>query len=82
MGIPADKDTRKLRQAAHMALEATWEPGPKQRFPSRGAAYEWVQATMGMTADEAHIAKFDAVQCRKVIEALWAFDEDVPLTSS
>ncbi len=75
MGIPADYDTRKLRQAAHSALESTWSPGGRQLFPSRTHAYEWVQAAMGLTATEAHIARFDAAQCKKLIEALWAFDE-------
>jgi hypothetical protein len=74
LGVPVDKETRKIRIAAHAALELTWEPGPSQVFGSRGQAYEWVQKALGLTADEAHIAKFDAAMCKRLIEALWTLD--------
>ena len=34
---------------------------------SRGAAYTWLQGAMSMTQQDAHISRFDAAQCRRVM---------------
>ena len=76
LGTPADQETKKLRQAAHAALDVLWEPGSGQQvFASRSRAYEWMQVTLGLSSDDAHIGKFDATRCKKLIEALWTFEE-------
>lgn len=70
-GYPADAHTRKLRIAAHAALDPLWQEGPEQRFESRSRAYKWVQTVMNMSKEEAHIGKFNAGQCKKLIEHVW-----------
>ena len=71
-GKPANKETRRFRIMAHGAFDKLWQPGPDQLFSSRRSAYVWLQKVMGMTSEEAHIANFDIIQCRMVIEACWA----------
>lgn len=34
---------------------------------SRGAAYHWLQGAMNMSEHDAHISRFDAAQCERVL---------------
>lgn len=75
LGTPADKETKRFRMMAHEAFDRLWKPGPAQVFGDRNRAYRWMQEKLGLTSDQAHIAKFDIEQCKRLIEALWEFDD-------
>lgn len=63
MGTLADKALRKKRHDAHVALDSLWKNG----VMSRKEAYRLLQLSMGLPAEEAHIAKFSAARCDEVI---------------
>ena len=63
MGTLADKALRKKRHDAHVALDSLWKNG----IMSRKEAYRLLQLSMGLPAEEAHIAKFSAARCDEVI---------------
>jgi ssDNA-binding Zn-finger/Zn-ribbon topoisomerase 1 len=67
LGIPGNTETKRARIEAHDAFDALW----KCRYVrSRTAAYRWLQAAMGMTEDEAHIARFNIDQCETLMRRL------------
>ena len=59
----ADKALRKKRHDAHVALDSLWKNG----VMSRKEAYRLLQLSMGLPAEDAHIAKFSAARCDEVI---------------
>src|SRR3990167_4406409 len=64
LGIPANKETKQRRIKAHEFFDGLWkDDGPM----TRNQAYKWMQQSMGMTPDEAHIGRFDIGQCDKLI---------------
>lgn len=63
MGTLADKPLRKKRHDAHVALDSLWKNG----IMSRKEAYRLLQLSMGLPAEDAHIAKFSAARCDEVI---------------
>lgn len=65
-GIPGDKETRLARMAAHDAFDALW----KTYGMSRNESYRFLQRTMDMTPEEAHIGRFTKEQCAKLIALL------------
>ena len=68
LGKPADQATKRMRMAAHAEFDKLWKGGGM----SRSEAYAWMQKTLGMTSDEAHIANFGIPTCKRLIEAVWA----------
>ena len=48
---------------AHVALDSLWKNG----IMSRKEAYRLLQLSMGLPAEDAHIAKFSAARCDEVI---------------
>jgi ssDNA-binding Zn-finger/Zn-ribbon topoisomerase 1 len=66
LGIPADAETKRARIAAHAAFDRLWRGGQM----SRGEAYRWLQTALGMTKEEAHIGRFDAATCARVVAAV------------
>lgn len=64
LGIPADRETKKARIAAHKAFDRMWR-GPKSDC-SRGEAYRRLQLLMNLSADEAHIGRFTKAQCEQL----------------
>lgn len=81
LGKPATIAVKRLRQAAHATFDPLWQPGPQQVFASRGNAYTWMQRVLGMSEEDAHIANFDAGQCKRLVNAVWMLDEgDVEIT--
>lgn len=68
LGVPANKETKLARMKAHEAFDAMW----KRRKISRTKGYAWLQKAMGLTADEAHIAKFTKDQCEKLVQIIEA----------
>ena len=61
LGIPANKETKQARIAAHEAFDALWEHGTI----SRDQAYRWLSKEFGR---DAHISKMDIEDCQRVIE--------------
>ena len=53
----------KKRHDAHVALDSLWKNG----IMSRKEAYRLLQLSMGLPAEDAHIAKFSAARCDEVI---------------
>ena len=63
LGTPADRKTKDARIAAHAAFDTLWKDGKMRRKK----AYRWMQRTLGMTEDEAHIGKFSVEQCARLL---------------
>ncbi len=63
-----DAETRSLRGLCHKHFDPGWRDN--SRWPTREAAYAWLQTVMELPAEEAHISKFDKQQCRKLLEVL------------
>jgi zinc-finger-containing domain len=70
LGIPAPWPVREFRRRTHNVFDLLWRP-PVGRL-SRSAAYQWLQETMNMTPDQAHISRFDVAQCERVLACLRA----------
>ena len=64
LGAPADKRTREARIKAHEAFDWLWK---LHYFGSRNEAYRWMRNAMGLSNQEAHIAKLSAEQCERLI---------------
>lgn len=64
MGVPADAITRKARRRAHAAFDVLWRTGGMPK----SAAYRWMREAMGMTKRQAHIGRFSAAQCDRLVE--------------
>ena len=52
-----------MRVAAHEAFDVLWKGGSMSRYQ----AYGWLANKMGLTTDEAHIGRFTAGMCRRLI---------------
>jgi len=72
LGIPADTATRKLRKEAHDVFDAIWRENGLAKM-SRKESYKWLQANLGLSEDDAHIAKLDQEGCKKLIKAVDRF---------
>jgi ssDNA-binding Zn-finger/Zn-ribbon topoisomerase 1 len=66
LGIPGDAITKKYRREAHERFDQLWKNG----HLSRPRSYQFLQYLMGMTKDEAHIARFDKLQCERLIQLI------------
>jgi ssDNA-binding Zn-finger/Zn-ribbon topoisomerase 1 len=78
LGRPADGETKKLRIRAHELFDQLWKPGLHpgiaslvNRFENdRQTAYRWLQQSMNLTRDQAHIGNFDKAECEALIRHL------------
>ena len=59
MGTLANGDLRHKRILAHKAFNWLWESG----LMTKWQAYLWMQARLGLSPDQAHIAKFGEYMC-------------------
>ena len=66
LGIPANRETKEARMAAHAAFDQLWQDGQM----SRNRAYQVLRDLMGMTQEEAHIGRFTKEQCEQLIGKL------------
>ena len=66
-GTLANKELRWWRRQAHEAFDDLWK---SPRGITRMEAYCFLQEVMGLTFNNAHIAKFDIDQCKKLIKIL------------
>lgn len=63
-----DAETRSLRGLCHKYFDPGWRDA--SRWPTREAAYAWLQGVMELSAEEAHISKFNKQQCLKLLGLL------------
>lgn len=63
LGQPADAVTRGLRKECHRTFDRLWREGDR----TRREAYALLQEITGLSPEEAHISRFDAATCRRVI---------------
>lgn len=66
MGVPADAETKKWRIEAHRAFDSFW----KKKGMRRKKAYGWLGEVMGLSKQEAHIARFDKGRCQKLMKVI------------
>ena len=59
-------DLKSLRTYTHNAFDKLW----KEEGYTRTEAYEWLAEAMGLSAKKAHIALFNANQCRQLLDLL------------
>jgi ssDNA-binding Zn-finger/Zn-ribbon topoisomerase 1 len=62
----ANKELRELRKKCHALFDIKWKTGQIKR----GKCYGWLKREMGLKSDEAHIAKFNIEQCKKLLTLL------------
>lgn len=71
-GRPAGAETRYWRHQAHRAFDALWlgraGKGSKAAARARVNAYRWLAEMLGIPRDEAHVGRFDAATCKRVVE--------------
>jgi ssDNA-binding Zn-finger/Zn-ribbon topoisomerase 1 len=67
LGIPADKETRQARIAAHHAFDRLWN----EHGWTRGQAYAWLADFMALPPGDAHIACFNKAQCLRLIDQVF-----------
>jgi len=65
LGIPANKETKEVRIAAHEAFDILWNGGASKM--SRKEAYMWLADKLQLPNDECHIGRFDKEMCGRVI---------------
>ena len=68
--------TMVMLAAIYQAFDALWKVrSPWQKVPppmNRKAAYRWLQTTLKLTKDEAHIGRFTVERCEELIVAVKA----------
>lgn len=67
LGRLADAELRKAKIEAHAAFDPLWMHTFSRM--SRGEAYAWLAAQLGVSKNECHIGMFDVDTCRRVVEA-------------
>ena len=65
MGTLADGDLRYKRIQTHRAFDWLWTSG----LMTKSQAYKWMQAKLGISGSQAHIAKFSYYMCDQLIAA-------------
>lgn len=63
MGTLANGNLRNKRIQAHKAFDQIWKSG----LMTKPQAYVWMQAKMGLSKEQAHIAKFGEYLCDQLI---------------
>lgn len=66
LGIPGDQPTKLARNDAHRYFDLLWKSGKM----SRRESYRWMQRSLNLSVDQAHIGKFDIAMCRELIEVI------------
>lgn len=70
VGTLANEELRTWRKRAHSLFDRLWKGGV-----DRKTAYRLLCQLMGITKEEAHIAKFGIEECRKLVEIMEEKDE-------
>ena len=67
-GRLADADLRKWKIRAHAAMDPLWQSYHTGRGRARQAVYGFIASQLGIRKRDCHIGRFDAEQCKNVIE--------------
>ena len=71
LGVPANKETKQARMAAHDSFDQLWKGATKKgRKTARKEAYAWLREQLDLTKEECHIGKFDKRLCTLAIKLL------------
>jgi zinc-finger-containing domain len=70
LGTVANYELRRLRNIAHSTFDPIW----RSKSLSRSEAYIWLQGKLGLSAVDCHIAMFNNIQCKAVVDAVASFD--------
>lgn len=73
LGRMANKELREWKKKAHACFDPMW----KMHGLQRKRAYAIMRDLMEMTADQAHIAKFDVAECKRLILLISYFTTQV-----
>lgn len=75
MGTPANAEVRRLRSIVHKLFDVLWKVKRKRTGDrgSRGKAYAWFAAELGLAKEWCHISMFDAEICERAIVLLSPF---------
>jgi hypothetical protein len=65
LGTLANAQTREFRKRAHSIFDPMWKRG----LMTRQEAYIWLGAELGLSPEQAHIARSDVDQCIAIISA-------------
>ena len=74
LGLPADAETRELRQRVHALLDPLWLQA-KARGEARTRVYAWLGTALGLRSSDCHVGMFNADTCRRAIEVLTDKDQ-------
>ena len=66
LGIPANKETKKTRMAAHDKFDSYWQ----KKGLNKNQAYSLLQEIMELSPQDAHIAMFSKEQCLELINCI------------
>jgi len=66
LGRLANKELREWKKKAHAVFDPLWKTGNM----GRKEAYRFLCEKMNMTESQAHIGKFDVVECKKLVALL------------
>jgi hypothetical protein len=71
-GRPANAQTCEWRHRAHQAFDAIWRargtPGSRTAARAREAAYRWLAEQLGIPRAAAHMGRFNAETCKRVVQ--------------
>ena len=64
LGSLANAELRRWRWRAHLHFDTLWK---NKGIMTRTQAYEWLQNITRLSPEEAHIGKFDARECKRLV---------------
>ena len=64
LGRLADPQTRRLKQAAHLAFDPLWQHGGM----TRSRAYAWLAKQLGLKPSQCHMGEMSDEDLRRVVE--------------
>jgi hypothetical protein len=67
LGILADKDLRRARRTAHLALDPLWRNDTTRR-QARARTYNWLSRQLCIPLSECHIGMFDLERCSRTVQ--------------
>ncbi len=71
LGVPANKELRRLRNAAHASFDPLW----KSKRMTRSNAYKWLASSLSIPVEECHIGRFGPDLCLRTVEVIHKAEE-------
>lgn len=66
LGALATRELRRMRIVVHDVFDRLWQ----SKQMTRGQAYAWLRAELGLGPDECHIGMFDERRCAMALDAV------------